>query len=182
MTTALQVADYIKQSGVFGEMQLQKLLYYSQAWSLAWFGRPLFSDEIEAWRDGPVVHKVWASGRGGDVPRESSQDGLTSNERAIIDAVYDCYGVHGGQVLSQRTHQEQPWVEARNGLGPRVSSRRPLSQSTMRSFFTEVALLGEGPVPTPPVLRSAPQPEDVDEAFASQKVRWRGALQELARQ
>ena len=30
-------------------MKLQKLVYYSQAWSLIWDEKPLFEEEIEAW-------------------------------------------------------------------------------------------------------------------------------------
>lgn len=35
-------------------MKLQKLLYYAQSLHLAVYGEPLFADEIQAWRYGPV--------------------------------------------------------------------------------------------------------------------------------
>ena len=39
MATAIDVMKYIKsQKSITGEVQLQKLVYYSQAWSLAWDG------------------------------------------------------------------------------------------------------------------------------------------------
>jgi uncharacterized phage-associated protein len=34
-------------------LKLQKLLYYTQAWYLAFTGQPLFSESIEAWVHGP---------------------------------------------------------------------------------------------------------------------------------
>ena len=40
-------------------MSLQKLLYYVQAWHLAITDRPLFEEQIKAWKDGPVVPQVW---------------------------------------------------------------------------------------------------------------------------
>ena len=40
-------------------MKLQKLLYYSQASSLVWDGKPLFSSKIEASANGPVVREVF---------------------------------------------------------------------------------------------------------------------------
>ena len=36
-------------------LKLQKLVYYSQAWFLGIYQKPLFSDKIEAWVHGPVV-------------------------------------------------------------------------------------------------------------------------------
>ncbi len=47
----------------FGEnitnLQLQKLLYYAQGFNVAWYGRPLFLQPIEAWVHGPVVRDLY---------------------------------------------------------------------------------------------------------------------------
>ena len=40
-------------------MKLQKMLYYQQGFHLAYFGTPLFDEEIEAWMYGPVVPSVY---------------------------------------------------------------------------------------------------------------------------
>ena len=40
-------------------MKLQKMLYYQQGFHLAYFGTPLFEDDIEAWMYGPVVKSVY---------------------------------------------------------------------------------------------------------------------------
>lgn len=45
-------------------MKLHRLLYYSQAWHLAWEGKPLFDDEIQAWANGPVVASIYELHRG----------------------------------------------------------------------------------------------------------------------
>ncbi len=61
MATSLDVAAYIlRANGGPDECQmraksLQKLVYYAQVWSMVWDGRPLFTEPVEAWRDGPVV-------------------------------------------------------------------------------------------------------------------------------
>jgi uncharacterized phage-associated protein len=184
MTTAMQVARYLdSERFVFGEMQLQKLLYYSQAWSLAWTGSPLFSDEIEAWRGGPVVRTVWASRRHGTWSFTDAQDAeLSDDERAVVDAVYAFYGDNGGHALSVLTHAEVPWQEARDGLPPTASSTAPVSQATMRRFYTRASLNGGGQVPKPPV-RKAPAPASaVHIAGQRQSARWRTALDALALQ
>ena len=87
MATALDVMRYIKsRHAPSGDVQLQKLVYYSQAWTLAWDGVPLFPERIEAWRLGPVVPAIW---RRDDGP---ASDGLTEAEKANVDAVIGHYG------------------------------------------------------------------------------------------
>ena len=53
-------------------LKLQKMLYYQQGFHLAYFGTPLFDDEIEAWMYGPVVPSVYnhykGNGRNGIIP------------------------------------------------------------------------------------------------------------------
>lgn len=63
--TAADVAEYIlAKQGRMSAMKLHRLLYYSQAWHLAWEGKPLFDDEIQAWANGPVVASVYELHRG----------------------------------------------------------------------------------------------------------------------
>ena len=45
-------------------MKLQKLIYYSQAWSLVWDDEPLFPERIEAWINGPVVPELYERHKG----------------------------------------------------------------------------------------------------------------------
>ncbi len=179
MTNAIKIADYLRTKTVYGEMQLQKLLYYTQAWSLAWTGRPLFAEEIEAWKDGPVVRQVWAAGRYDDYVVPTDGEELTEEQQAIVDAVYAFYGRNGGKALSIRTHGEDPWLEARGDTPEGVASTQPVSQATMRRFFSRVALDG-GEAPTAPTSGSPAEDERVVAAGARQASRWRGALDALA--
>lgn len=61
MVKAIDVADYIlTQKGTMSAMKLQKLLYYTQAWHLVWEDKELFSEEIQAWANGPVVPSLYS--------------------------------------------------------------------------------------------------------------------------
>ena len=51
-------ASILKQHGPMSTWKLQKLCYYSQAWSLVWDEEPLFSEDIQAWAHGPVIPKL----------------------------------------------------------------------------------------------------------------------------
>ena len=49
----------VESGEVITHLKLQKLIYYAQAWFLAFFARPLFHDSFEAWQHGPVVRKLY---------------------------------------------------------------------------------------------------------------------------
>src|SRR5262252_4409845 len=122
MATVHDVAAYIlAQRGRMTAMKLQKLVYYSQAWSLVWDERPLFEEDIEAWANGPVVRQLFAVHRGAfivkDWPR-GDVSALDGAARETISAVLDTYGDKKSQWLSNLTHREAPWRDARRGCYP----------------------------------------------------------------
>ena len=58
--TAIDVGQYIvdcfrNQNKSITTLKLQKLVYYSQSWSLVWDDAPLFEEDFEAWVNGPVA-------------------------------------------------------------------------------------------------------------------------------
>ena len=48
-----------KDKKVITNKKLQKLVYYSQAWSLVMNDKKLFKDPIEAWVHGPAVRSLY---------------------------------------------------------------------------------------------------------------------------
>lgn len=180
MATAMEVARYlIAKRDLTGDMQLEKLLYYAQAWSLAWTGNALFGEEIEAWSNGPVVRSVWAAKKYGDI--EPDAEAIRPDERAIVDAVWAYYGDKGGRRLSRLTHQEDPWKEARRGLAEDARSTSPISRASMLRYYTaQAARAAAGAVPVAPVLSEAVSDADVLAVGNRQRTRWRKALDALA--
>ena len=62
--TALAVADKLIRLAREAEipitpMQVQKLAYFSHAWSLGLGYGPLFQDAVESWQYGPVIRSVY---------------------------------------------------------------------------------------------------------------------------
>jgi uncharacterized phage-associated protein len=174
MATSYDVMNYIKtQFNLTGEVQLQKLLYYAQAWHLVWEGKPLFSEPIEAWRMGPVVKSLRYC-----LSFPPGTYTLTSSERASIDAVIEHYGRHYGWVLSGMTHQELPWVITRGNLPANADSNQPIDPNVMRSYYTEQSMKGEGP------RRVAATTEASDDEVLAvarrNRERWQGTLEILA--
>lgn len=136
--SALDVADYIlDKHGPMTAMKLQKLVYYSQAWSLVWDEEPLFTQAIEAWANGPVVRELYQAHRGqfqvssvgGDATR------LKKIQRETVDAVLAEYGDKSSQWLSDLTHREDPWRDAREGVSDGVRSDREITHAAMAEYY-----------------------------------------------
>jgi uncharacterized phage-associated protein len=139
MASVFDVAAYIlaKQSPI-SAMKLQKLVYYSQAWSLAWDGRPMFTEPIQAWANGPVVADLYAAHRGAwEVVSLSrgSADNLDRDAKDTIDAVLDFYGKKSPYWLSELSHMEDPWREAYGDRRPGERCTEAIDLETMAEYY-----------------------------------------------
>jgi uncharacterized phage-associated protein len=142
MASAHDVAAYIlSREGRMTAMKLQKLVYYSQAWSVVWDERPLFPEKIEAWANGPVVRELYDAHRGSfevsEWPRGDARH-LTREERETVDAVLGFYGSRSAQWLSDLTHREQPWLSARRGLPDGERGNREITLSSLEEYYSSL--------------------------------------------
>jgi uncharacterized phage-associated protein len=139
MTNVYDVAAFIEAKlGPLSEYKLQKLVYYAQAWSLAWDDKPLFAEVIKAWPDGPVSPQLWHRRDNGT---EGDPDALGDEQIQTINVVLDVYGDMTAQQLIDLSHREAPWREARRGVPAGAPSKRAISRPTMRAYYG--GLVGE---------------------------------------
>lgn len=123
-------------------MRLHKLLYYAQAWSLAWDQGPLFKERIEAWVHGPVVPKIYRFHKGkyelipDDMP--GSIDNLTQQEKDCINRVLGFYANAELQWLSDLICMEDPWNKARKGLPADVRGKNKISHASMKKYYASL--------------------------------------------
>jgi len=142
MVSIFDVAKYITSNySELSAMKLQKLMYYAQAWNLVWEEESLFDDEFEAWANGPVLPTIYARHRGlfkikADLFKDGSVDNLTDGQRENIDKVLGFYGEKTAQWLSNLTHQESPWIDARGDLSVGASSSQQISISSMHEYYS----------------------------------------------
>lgn len=139
----IDVADYILQKlGSMSAMKLQKLVYYSQVWSLVWTESPLFSDEIEAWANGPVVRSLYRKHRGqfriGKGFFGGEIDRLSEDQKDVIDKVLTFYGNKDPQWLSNLTHLESPWKDARQGLLPGERGDCIITKESILEYYSSL--------------------------------------------
>jgi uncharacterized phage-associated protein len=139
MANVHDVAAYILgRRGSMTAMKLQKLVYYSQAWALVWDEKPLFSERIEAWANGPVVRELYDRHRGLFLVTEwpwGDANRLDKTERETVDAVMDFYGDKAAIWLSNLTHQEDPWMNARKGVAPGEPSTKEITLASMAEYY-----------------------------------------------
>lgn len=123
-------------------MKLQKLVYYSEVWSLVWTESSLFTDKIEAWANGPVVRALYNKHRGffkvhknffqGDTSR------LSSDQKDVINKVLEFYGKKDPQWLSNLTHLEEPWKNARQGMRPGDRCEREITREAIIEYYSSL--------------------------------------------
>ena len=136
------VAAYIlKKMGAMTTMKLQKLVYYSQAWSLVWDEKQLFEEDIEAWANGPVVRDLFDYHRGMyeiSVMPIGNPRLLNQEQQETVDAVLDYYGDKSAQWLIELTHMEDPWKQTRRGLQPLERGNRVMSLDTIADYYSSL--------------------------------------------
>jgi len=153
--SALQLSDYIlKNHGPMSHLKLQKLLYYSDAYHLAFFSRQLVQESFQAWVHGPVCVEVYHALKGSSVlysdvafnqehagydPIEYITNTLTTKQKELTDDVLGTLSKWKDSELEAATHREKPWLEARAGKSPSEYHDGVISKVTMMEFYkTEI--------------------------------------------
>lgn len=158
MARAIDVAnDLIRLAAAEDEpqflthLQLQKLLYYVQGWSLAMRNTPMFSERIEAWAHGPVVRDVYpAFAAHGYLPitsnfattqdeSGSSPHELEPEECELTRAVWESYKGFSASHLWSMTHSERPWIDARGDAAPADRCENEITIEALKEFFDKLA-------------------------------------------
>lgn len=121
MERIVDVAQYIfneykKISGtILDEMKLHKLLYLTQREALALTGKPMFPESFEGWKYGPVCKDVRScytpDGMFADNIKNISAENAYIAKNIILQ-----YGAYESWKLSELSHKELSWTNARKGI------------------------------------------------------------------
>jgi uncharacterized phage-associated protein len=146
MYTAIQVANWFRsavdrESGdSITHLKLQKLVYYSQAWALAFYGRPLFEEEMQAWTHGPVAVSVWREFKDfgwNALPPADEVAEFAPEDEALLEDVLAAYGEHSATALEELTHSEDPWLRARANIPAEARSTAVIPKRHMAEFYRQ---------------------------------------------
>ena len=120
-------------------MKVQKLLYYAQSLHLALYNEPLFAEEIQAWRYGPVCPPAYNfysefEAKQLPIPDKESLLQLPREKKELLEEIWEYFGGYHAYKLSDMTHLEFPWKKARKGLPPQASSTEPIQLNDMKEL------------------------------------------------
>jgi uncharacterized phage-associated protein len=147
------LANYILESiGKMSHLKLQKLLYFIEGYHLAYFSTNLIDDDFEAWVHGPVSRKIYNELKDksviySDITYIAEQDAptpsimlsrlLTSDQVDLINEVLGLYGNETGFTLESITHQQTPWIKARECYNPADKCEEKIQKEEMQSYFKQ---------------------------------------------
>ncbi len=142
MANVLDVVAYIlERKGPMTTWKLQKLVYYSQAWSLVWDEDELFTEECRAWSNGPGVKELYEAHRGSlsiEKLEVGDPSSLTFDHRESVDAILAYYGDRTPRWLRTLTNLEDPWKDARGDLQNEQKLDVIISKQAMAGYYTKM--------------------------------------------
>ena len=143
----VEFSNYIlKHYGPMSHLKLQKLLYYCEAYHLAYFEAPLINENFQAWVHGPVCREVYdilkdKSILYSDIAFDNLSNPDTEIERLsttqlnLIEDVLKSLVKWTDLELEAATHKEQPWLTARKGYSPNQRCEIEIDKNEMRIFY-----------------------------------------------
>lgn len=151
MAQTLAVAKYLnelhvkKHGSVMDQMKMHKMMYFSQRESLMISGNPLFNDDFEAWKYGPVLVNVRNEYLTGHM-FDGEYEKLNDTEKKLVESVYRRYDEYDAWQLSTLSHAEYSWRQARRGLSVGEAGNEKMSLIAMKTDATREFLRRKGVV------------------------------------
>ena len=152
------------------KVKLHKLLFFIQAEHLAWYGTPAFPENIQAWKNGPVVARLWHEEKDSGRCEPEEALGLPDTLDDVITFVLARFRGMPGRDLVEITHNEGPWFEVTAG-GTEIHNQN-IPHDAMRQYAqrlpAELEAIREALKDTPrnrPFI--ADTREDLDSFFAA---------------
>lgn len=142
--TALDIAKWFinatdRESGdAITHLKVQKLVYYAQGWALAYFGKPLFAEDLEAWAHGPVAPSVYHHFRNAKfqaIPEQRVTRKVTGDVEDLLESVNEKYGIYTAKRLERMTHAEAPWKKARGDVPPEERCSNIITKEDIKAHF-----------------------------------------------
>jgi uncharacterized phage-associated protein len=99
----------VRDNSPIDPMKIQKLVYLSHGWNLAFYASPLIIQPVEAWKYGPVIpdlYQTFRVFRAGPITQSPNVSGqLIPQTTSLLQSVWDTYKVYSAVQLSMLTHE-----------------------------------------------------------------------------
>jgi uncharacterized phage-associated protein len=147
------LAEYILQKwGNMSHLKLQKMLFYIEAYHLAYFDNSIIDDNFQAWVHGPVSRKIYDSLKDKSIlhaelgylkntsssnPNDILKKTLTKDQIDFINETVDELNKFSATQLENMTHSEEPWLAARKGYGIADRCEVIIDKELMKKFYRQ---------------------------------------------
>lgn len=151
------IINYCKEKNyVINNLKLQKLLYYAQAKSLVEKSHPLFEENIEKWKLGPVVPEIYHlyknygakniqsaeerleiifNKNGGFTFKKIDLEKISAEDKQILNQVIDKFAIFNPFELVNKTHDHEIWKKDEEKIRDGENHIR-YTNKEIREFFT----------------------------------------------
>lgn len=148
--TAEIIADYFLTKETMTPKKLQKIVFYAYAWFIALFNEEennitniLFDEVPEAWIHGPVFPKLYDKYRDygwSEIPKLDKSIKFESNQlNEFLETIWYVFGQYSANNLESMTHQEDPWINARERCTLENPEDNKISIKDIFVFYNELS-------------------------------------------
>lgn len=141
------IMDCNRKKIPISNMKLQKIVFYCQAYHIAYYGETLIDGHFEAWKHGAVLpslyreYKVYKSDniliydeqRFHDLKNQFNEYLLS-----FLSKILTIFGEMSPSEIRRKNHSELPWLEARRGYAPNENCHEVINENTMYSFYSSL--------------------------------------------
>lgn len=145
------ISKWFLNKEAMSHKRLQKLCYYTYAWFIVFFNdaeniypdsmQTLGNGKFEAWVHGPVLPKLYIMYREygwSNIPQEMNLIALPQDLEDLAIQVWDAYGDLSADQLESLTHQEPPWINARDGIAKDVACSSRISDMDIFRYYSSI--------------------------------------------
>ncbi len=135
-------------------LEIQTLLYFSQAYHLANYNRPLFAADFEAWAWGPAIADIWhhLKEHGWNSIRAVADLQPITDDHVTnyLETVNSGFELFDAERLRAMTHDDLPWRGARGDLPAEAACNKLITKRAIRDFYAErIGKHWESPIEAP---------------------------------
>ena len=139
------VANYFLSRITMNNKKLQKIVYYAYCWFIvnnndsANVRNVLFLEQPEA--HGPVFPTLFEKykkyGRN-TIPKETFKLYIDKDLKKLFEEIIKVFGKYTGEQLELMTHNEVPWIEARNNYNTYEYSSKLISLQEIFNYYSNI--------------------------------------------
>lgn len=96
------------------QLKLQKMAFFVQKESFSRNGKEMFEEDFEGWKYGPVCREIRNKFK--EIQKNRENILLNSENKEIIDFIFEKYKDINSYRLSYLTHLEFSWIKSRIGI------------------------------------------------------------------